>query len=814
LLINRTNFVDDQYGTAGGIPDDLANAYQTIPQGLAAALTLDTVYVQPGTYTITSSLVLQNNINWYFTEGAIIECSANVLFDDNGTNVNCSITGYGQFRMTGTGQSILRLSGSSNVVFEAQSVVGLSTGSLFDLSASTGTRTLTVRIPTISQPLIPSPISRFPVVSIASTGNVTLVSSSITSTMLAYIATGSIGSARFESTTIAAGSPASSSGDAIIAQALIANESDRYNVGLVAESIDFLSQTQALINRDAASPSNQSVVELTVLGTLTTAGGVAFASGAIGQNNRPQIVLEIASLRIAGTTAPASMTPFVSTGGLLTGSIEQLFSERASTTQHIIESRQGGVVSLTIDIYFGPSSPAFNVVGQNAIPFTQRLLVRGSRVNCAESLLDVVDEANVLVAFNRIECATTVVDRSAINIIGTVQVNTTLCVRVEATTLLLNRAGPGTPAPRGTIINHRAGVFFLDVQSYTTSATVNPNYNAILSASPNIGSTLKVNYFRFGAETGTPPGHDDSTFLRVEDNAGLTIDIGTILSRGLRTTAIECATVSARLVGEIDLLDFAPHDGNQSLVALVNVTGGSCDLAIQTILIGPGVTLAQNLDAISATSGFSRFEVGRITIEGGAGNTGSALRIADGAQTVVSIGTIEYVSPVFSTGTAIIASDTSDLSGSIQRVFGSGGGDGVHTSDSARVDLEIGYLQSGQNPLLHESTNQVTLVTTKMQSIGTNLACVVINVNTPTGAILTVGGIMESSLYANAIEYTGSQLIRLRVLSSVLLSTTASIFAPAGPTPDVTVAQAVAQRPVSNVNVFPVGALQDNTNVY
>lgn len=71
VLINRTLFVDAFYGSdATGTPDDMTKPYQDLLFANLAASPLDTIYVQPGDYVISSPIELRDQVNWFFSEGA------------------------------------------------------------------------------------------------------------------------------------------------------------------------------------------------------------------------------------------------------------------------------------------------------------------------------------------------------------------------------------------------------------------------------------------------------------------------------------------------------------------------------------------------------------------------------------------------------------------------------------------------------------------------------------------------------------------------------------------------------------------------
>jgi hypothetical protein len=72
--------------------------FKTLDAARTAALSGDTVFAFPGSYTPSGNLA-KDGVNWFFYEGAIVS-AVNSIF--SGTNLNFDVMGYGQFSCTTT----------------------------------------------------------------------------------------------------------------------------------------------------------------------------------------------------------------------------------------------------------------------------------------------------------------------------------------------------------------------------------------------------------------------------------------------------------------------------------------------------------------------------------------------------------------------------------------------------------------------------------------------------------------------------------------------------------------------------------------
>src|SRR5690606_37463637 len=118
ININRSLFVDSQFGdNLTAERENLGLPYQTIASAYSIALPGDTVYVQPGDY-ILDDLVLQDQIDIYFTDGSNISSISNMFTIEDDTTM--SILGYGRFEING--QSLLNITGESDIKFQGLDV--------------------------------------------------------------------------------------------------------------------------------------------------------------------------------------------------------------------------------------------------------------------------------------------------------------------------------------------------------------------------------------------------------------------------------------------------------------------------------------------------------------------------------------------------------------------------------------------------------------------------------------------------------------------------------------------------------------------
>ena len=132
VFVNNTVFVDINFGNdTSGVREDECKPVQTLAQALVIALGGDTIYVRPGVYN-ENGLVLKDNVNFHFQNGASVVTMGDIFVDSVG--VNMVITGYGNF--TTESGSILNLSNDSNIKIQGN-ICAVNDGIMFNLNNTT-----------------------------------------------------------------------------------------------------------------------------------------------------------------------------------------------------------------------------------------------------------------------------------------------------------------------------------------------------------------------------------------------------------------------------------------------------------------------------------------------------------------------------------------------------------------------------------------------------------------------------------------------------------------------------------------------------
>jgi hypothetical protein len=131
--VNNTVFVDAEFGNnATAQRENLTRPFLTLAAALAAANIGDVVRVRPGVFN-ESQLVLRDNVDWYFEEGAsIVSTSLNAIFID-ASPVTCVIGGWGDFSSAG---SIMEMHEVYNIQFTARNLSCSSADPMFELGPS------------------------------------------------------------------------------------------------------------------------------------------------------------------------------------------------------------------------------------------------------------------------------------------------------------------------------------------------------------------------------------------------------------------------------------------------------------------------------------------------------------------------------------------------------------------------------------------------------------------------------------------------------------------------------------------------------
>jgi hypothetical protein len=121
-VLSNSLFVDPNGNDTTGSKGKIGAPFQTIQVALSNAVSGDTIFVFPGEYTITAS-ILKNGVTYYFSPGAKVTISnGNSPFTDNGITTICKIKGYGEFYQNSVSGKMGNLSGT-NSVFDLECLV-------------------------------------------------------------------------------------------------------------------------------------------------------------------------------------------------------------------------------------------------------------------------------------------------------------------------------------------------------------------------------------------------------------------------------------------------------------------------------------------------------------------------------------------------------------------------------------------------------------------------------------------------------------------------------------------------------------------
>ena len=672
VYVNHTNFVDEQYGSASGVREDLAHPFSTISLALLSANANpgDTIYVQPGVYTVTETIVLHDNVNWYFTEGATVICTAHCLFEDSDGAVACSISGYGVFRLQEDGVHFLKSTHASTISIKAQSIAGQATepAALFDMAnTEAGEQTLCVTLESVANTLVASPAAQASVVRVASGENETNVSfacnSSARSPTIVHAVSG-LGHTMFRAKDVLSGS-SGVSGDAVALGAMVLNVSDLYSITVQAQTIDFRSETQAVQTQNSGTSTDGAPhTSLSAL-SLATVGGLVWAASGDATKAlalQPHVALELGRVSIAGATADVARVLRASSA-MVSGNVSVYNNTVRGDTQFDIESLAGAHVSLKFDIYKSDTS-AFSVAGHASS--VSALYIAADRIECAERLLYVADECDVVVKGEHIDCSTVAESVSAIRTSGTVSASSSACVVLRACALLVNGQAPDVN-PRVNIVDHKAGVLKLHAETFMLIGGA--NYNAILSASPNFGSLIEIGLAGQVAA--------DCVFLRVEQQT--TVRSGLIAGGGdgVASTAIECDGAAANCSGTVDGI-FMSGTGDA-----VHVSQGSCNIHFDFVGVFSGSGNAIVLSGTGAVSG---------SVERAQTDSGVVIRSSSDANLEMSFGSLNSAS-----GARVIellGSGDARLSGN-DIIFGSNSASRVvYLADGAELTLNCNNIRA------------------------------------------------------------------------------------------------------------------------
>jgi hypothetical protein len=141
-LTSKTIYVDAVGTDSRGVSSkyDLFKPFATIGEAMAASATGDTVRVRAGTYSITSTINLDNEGNLHLEEGVVVNCNvANAPVFTLSVGQSKVISGGGQFNISGTTTKFWQQSGgtTSNQLcsIECYSILTISNSArIFDVS--------------------------------------------------------------------------------------------------------------------------------------------------------------------------------------------------------------------------------------------------------------------------------------------------------------------------------------------------------------------------------------------------------------------------------------------------------------------------------------------------------------------------------------------------------------------------------------------------------------------------------------------------------------------------------------------------------
>jgi hypothetical protein len=114
LTTGKTIYVDDGVGTdirTGFDEHDISKPFKTIGEAMSASVIGDTVRVRAGNYTITNTINLNGEGYLHLEEGAVVTCSVSGAVFSLTANESKSISGGGQFIITGTTTTFWQQSG-------------------------------------------------------------------------------------------------------------------------------------------------------------------------------------------------------------------------------------------------------------------------------------------------------------------------------------------------------------------------------------------------------------------------------------------------------------------------------------------------------------------------------------------------------------------------------------------------------------------------------------------------------------------------------------------------------------------------------
>jgi hypothetical protein len=131
FVTGKTIWVDSTYGNnTTAAKYNFVKPYATLAAAMAAAVSGDTIFVRPGTYTATS---LKNGVNIHFENGTFITSGE---FSDLGATVTCKITGHLDFSSS---SSMFNIGGNnSDIYIEMNKITHNGSGYLLGMNPGSG----------------------------------------------------------------------------------------------------------------------------------------------------------------------------------------------------------------------------------------------------------------------------------------------------------------------------------------------------------------------------------------------------------------------------------------------------------------------------------------------------------------------------------------------------------------------------------------------------------------------------------------------------------------------------------------------------
>ena len=529
-MVNRTVFVDQKFGTALGIRETESKPFQTLSQGLAAALPGDTIYVRPGVYN-DGNLVLIDNVNWYFEEGAIVQSIAPIFLDLSGS-VTSSISGWGIFK---SNSSILSIVNGSKINFQAN-LIELSGSALSPVAAISITSS---SISNINIDVNEIHSANANAVRINGPSNINLTSDFVTglSTLIA-IDTNANGYGNFNIKYIENSSSISSS-------PLIYNNSISFKFDL--QNSVFISDVAThAIQIQPSTPIMENLTNISI-NLMRVTNGVLFVKGSPTSNlmqDAPKVNIEIKTLANI-MSSESIIEPIHLEYGVINFK-SSLVIHVGNPLVTFINSPNFVQLDINIDEALSVTSDWFNFT--NSDTNSSNIVINGHSIFLINgSFLTINSNINANINFNQIRANVTAVGRSAIliNSISAIDPNNRGRVTINAASLSLAIVGGNETYQ--AVIDHIAGDFSINSTYYEymgNSTGQNPSANTIGIDSHSDRSIIDINSISTGDINGivfqtsafsllrSDNINANSNVLVVKNNGSLEVNVGKINTSG------------------------------------------------------------------------------------------------------------------------------------------------------------------------------------------------------------------------------------------------------------------------------------------